>query len=61
MASAATASPTFCETGEVTQAAEDGWVETILGFAGAALANLRSPDCMPGYQNTQEQQEQQEQ
>ncbi len=38
---------------EVTQEAEDAWVQTILGFEGGPLAGLGGPDCTPGYYNNE--------
>ena len=38
---------------EVTQAAEDAWVETILDFKGGPLGGLGGPDCTPGYYNNE--------
>lgn len=38
---------------EVEEAAEDQWVETILGFAGGPLGGLGGPDCTPGYYNNE--------
>ena len=40
-------------TVEVTQEAEDAWVETIVGFAGGPLGGLGGPDCTPGYYNNE--------
>jgi len=41
------------QTVEVTQAAEDEWVQTILGFSGGPLGGLGGPDCTPGYYNNE--------
>ena len=38
---------------EVEQAAEDQWVDTILGFSGGPLGGLGGPDCTPGYYNNE--------
>jgi cyclohexanone monooxygenase len=39
---------------EVTEAAEQAWVETILGFGGGGpLAGLGGPKCTPGYYNNE--------
>ena len=39
---------------EVTQEAEDAWVETIVGFGGVGpLGGLGGPACTPGYYNNE--------
>ncbi len=40
-------------TVEVTQEAEDNWVNTILGFDGGPLGGLGGPSCTPGYYNNE--------
>jgi len=38
---------------EVTEEAEQAWVETCLEKAGAGLGGLGNPDCTPGYYNNE--------
>jgi cyclohexanone monooxygenase len=41
-------------TVEVTQEAEDAWVDTIVGFGGVGpLGGLGGPSCTPGYYNNE--------
>ena len=42
-----------CKTVEVSQQAEDDWIQTILGFEGGPLSGLGGPDCTPGYYNNE--------
>jgi cyclohexanone monooxygenase len=40
-------------TVEVTAAAEEEWIKTIIGFEGGPLGGLGGPDCTPGYYNNE--------
>jgi cyclohexanone monooxygenase len=43
-----------CTRVEVTEEAEQGWVETILGFKGmGAMGGLGGASCTPGYYNNE--------
>jgi cyclohexanone monooxygenase len=40
-------------TVEVTAAAEEEWIDTIVGFKGGPLGGLGGADCTPGYYNNE--------